>query len=344
MDENGGCEVHLIQGKVLARRIGSAGLPNGEVELSSSEDAVRFDPDRANPVFISPAPERFLSMWAGLKRKRRSQWPIGDKTLVAWVSLANLTQQGGGVISIENYWTNGFDGIDFAELAPRKWMAASNYYLRTQRDQLQYPDETVGPEQFVQIAIVYDQTQITIYRDGKVYAEYKTDSQQTFSNSSVVLMGKRCMERPWRIPPHYTPTLAGKIEEARLYDVALSPEMIAALKPNQSSPIDPVCQWTFEDGTTRDSMGCFSPGELRGAAHIADGKLILDGEDSYLLIPSRLKRDANPSVEADAPGKPAGKKEREGDVKSTGGKPFDHDLSSMPGVDAPVTKKRKIVP
>ena len=35
------------------------------------------------------------------------------------------------------------------------------------------------------------------------------------------------------------PTLARIVEEARLYDIALPPPMIVALKPNEASPIRP---------------------------------------------------------------------------------------------------------
>ncbi|HOH31321.1 MAG TPA: hypothetical protein PLC40_16705, partial [Candidatus Hydrogenedentes bacterium] len=50
---------------------------------------------------------------------------IQDKTLVAWVTPANLTQRGGSVLTIEK--SGGvFDAIVFGEIAPGKWMAGSN--------------------------------------------------------------------------------------------------------------------------------------------------------------------------------------------------------------------------
>ena len=149
----------------------------------------------------------------------------------------------------------------------------------------------------MQIAIVYDHNHITIYRDGKVYAKYDTAAQQTFGKTRLC-----CSASGARIGPGYlhrfSPTLAGTIEEVRLYDVALSPAMVAALKPNRPSPIEPLGQWTFEDGTLRDSMGHFPQGELCGKARIADGKLIIDGADSYGFVPAATKYDkAEPSVE-----------------------------------------------
>ena len=58
--------------------------------------------------------------------------PIRDKTLVAWVSPGNLTQQGGSVLTLEN--PGGvFDAIVLGELAPAKWMPGSNFHQRTKR-------------------------------------------------------------------------------------------------------------------------------------------------------------------------------------------------------------------
>jgi hypothetical protein len=50
--------------------------------------------------------------------------PLLNKTLVAWVSPTNLTQQGGSVLTIDDRQA-GFDGIVFGEISPGKWMAGS---------------------------------------------------------------------------------------------------------------------------------------------------------------------------------------------------------------------------
>ena len=59
--------------------------------------------------------------------------------------------------------------------------------------------------------------------------------------------------------------------------------------------------WTFEDGTARDLTGHFPMGELHGNAKIADGKLILDGADSYLLVPPALKPEKQTPANARRP-------------------------------------------
>ncbi len=83
----------------------------------------------------------------------RAEAATTDKTLVAWVTLPDKTLRAGSVLTVQH---NGrFDGIVFAELAPGKWMAGSELFLRSQQDQADYPDETTGGTQPVQMAVVY---------------------------------------------------------------------------------------------------------------------------------------------------------------------------------------------
>ncbi len=63
---------------------------------------------------------------------------IKDKTLVAWVTPANLTQRGGSVLTIEKPGAI-FDGIVFGELSPAAWMAGSYSFERTSQDQHAFP-------------------------------------------------------------------------------------------------------------------------------------------------------------------------------------------------------------
>jgi beta-fructofuranosidase len=53
---------------------------------------------------------------------------------VAWVAPANLTQRGGSVLTLDD-GQGHFDGIVFGELAAGKWMAGSDNYRRTEKNQ-----------------------------------------------------------------------------------------------------------------------------------------------------------------------------------------------------------------
>ena len=59
-------------------------------------------------------------------------------------------------------------------------------------------------------------------------------------------------------------------------------------------------EMSVEDGTARDSTGHFPMGELRGNAKIADGKLIHDGAQSYVLVSAAVKPDVEPSAGGDS--------------------------------------------
>jgi len=201
-----------------------------------------------------------------------------DKTLVAWVSPANLSQRGGSVLTLDDQQSH-FDGIVFGELAPARWMAGSDFFRRTQRTQENYPAETAGPRTLVQMAIVYKGNQITVYRDGKEYARHEISQPQTFDTDSAVVMGLRHIEASDRA------CFAGTIDDVRIYNFALSAEQIAALQPNRTSDPRPLAWWSFEDGTAKDLMGTFPEGKFIGSARIVDGKLILDGKGSYLITP-----------------------------------------------------------
>ncbi|MCR4414680.1 MAG: hypothetical protein NUV77_19875 [Thermoguttaceae bacterium] len=206
---------------------------------------------------------------------------IGDKTLVAWVDLANTSQRGVGVLGL---WQDSrFDAIVFAERMPRRWMAGSDYFRRTPADQSAYPEETATPGQLIQIAVVYRGRHISIFRNGQLYADYDAGGQTTFDGGAAVLMGTRQVGVP--------ECLAGAIEEARLYDRALDPQQLAGLAIGRLSDPKPLGWWTFDDGP-RDRMGNFPVGKLCGNAHVAGGRLVLDGRQDYLVV--RAVRPSEP--------------------------------------------------
>ena len=206
----------------------------------------------------------------------RAKSSFTDKTMVAWVAPANLTQKGGSVLTIEK--PGGvFDAIVFGELARARWMAGSNNYRRTQRQQNSYPAETADAGTLVQIAIVYKGRRITIYRDGRKYAEYTMGGNPVaFSSESVVLVGLRHLDAGG-------PSLfAGSIDDARIYNAALDAEAIASLKPNEPSDPKPLGWWNFEDGKPEDVMKTFPAGKLLRGAKIAGGRLHVDGRGAYM--------------------------------------------------------------
>jgi hypothetical protein len=202
---------------------------------------------------------------------------LQDKTLVAWVSSANLTQRGGSVLTIEK--PGGvFDGIVLGELAPAKWMAGSEMFHRTKQVQQDFPTETASPSTLVQVAIVYHDRQITIYRNGTVAAAYTAEGQERFGSDSFVVMGLRHTDAA-----RDNCFFVGSIEDARIYSTALTPAQLAALQPNQPSDPAALAWWDFENGSAADRMNAFVVTTLHGACRLADGKLHLDKRNAYLV-------------------------------------------------------------
>lgn len=151
---------------------------------------------------------------------------LSAKTLEAWVAPAHLDQRGGGVLGIETLDGATFDTLVFGEQQPRRWLAGSNGFARTQS--VDGPEETAGPTDLVHLAIVYHPDhRIALYRNGMPYGTSYTPSGpqgtlRTFpAHAARVILGLRHTGGG-------NPYFAGAIEEARLYDQALSPEDIAA--------------------------------------------------------------------------------------------------------------------
>ena len=110
-----------------------------------------------------------------------------DKTLVSWVILKDKSVRAGSAITVQ--LGIEFDGIVFAEREKDKWMAGSDYFLRTREKQDATPVETADGKVLIQMAIVYEDDQISIYRNGELYDSYNAKNVDLLSSkdNSVVL-------------------------------------------------------------------------------------------------------------------------------------------------------------
>jgi beta-fructofuranosidase len=184
-----------------------------------------------------------------------------DKTLVSWVRLANTTQQGGSALTIQR--DDEFDGIVFGEREAGKWMAGSEFFRRTQDQQGASTAENADAKTLIQMAIVYKGNQISLYRNGELYGSYEA--------SNIDLLTAKDNQAVFGLRHEGAGTgqhLRGSIEDARIYDRALSADEIKKLEPKKESPIKPYAWWTFEKGKETDRMGRFPVNNLDGGAKI----------------------------------------------------------------------------
>ena len=148
---------------------------------------------------------------------------LKEKTLEAWVSLSDLNQRGGGVMSVQT--SNGvlFDSIVFGEREPRRWLAGSNNFRRT--EPFGGPAENEAETRSVHVAIAYHSDgRIAGFRQGKPYGkDYISDGPLEFREGNVIVsFGVR------HLPAGGNRMLHGRIDRARLYDRALTAEEIEA--------------------------------------------------------------------------------------------------------------------
>ncbi len=145
------------------------------------------------------------------------------KTLEAWVSLENLTQRGGGVVSVQAGGGAVFDAIVFGELDAGQWMAGSNNFVRSRS--FAGPVETEADHRLVHVAIVWaEDGTISAFRNGRAYGTpYKSAAPPVFkAGQAELLIGLR------HTPAGGNRPLAGVIRRVHLYDRALSVAEIAA--------------------------------------------------------------------------------------------------------------------
>ena len=143
------------------------------------------------------------------------------KTLEVWLALPTLEQRSGGAITIESPDGAVFDSIVFAERQKNKWIAGSDSFRRT-RD-VDGAEESGRPNELVHLAAAYGADgSITLYRNGAPYGKtYVVTPVEIFAAGKAhVLFGLR-----------HTGSggyLRAEIEEARLYDRALTDAEVAA--------------------------------------------------------------------------------------------------------------------
>lgn len=171
--------------------------------------------------------------------------PVSAKTLVARVKVDPLSQRGGGVMAVATVDGYTYDSIVYGERKPGQWIAGSDEFRRTQDLSGAFPEEASAG--FVHMAVTYaaDGT-IAVYRNGLPHGQpYRPAMglQEFGALGSEVLLGMRHATG-------WNPYLKGEIEEAALYDRALSPREIcglAGIKPGSEPNL--LVNGSFETGS-----------------------------------------------------------------------------------------------
>ena len=157
---------------------------------------------------------------------------LREKTLEAWVYVGAVDGIHRDVLSIQgstgDWLTNEFDSIVLGEFQKGRWSAGSDYGRRSRS--VAADAETALPGELVHLAITYSaDNKITLYRNGRPYAPAYIPGGGTLgtlrtyrAGSAIVSIGLRNAGTP-----NTEGSFLGEIEEARLYDRALTPAQVA---------------------------------------------------------------------------------------------------------------------
>ncbi len=163
--------------------------------------------------------------------------PIVEKTLVSWVYIDDLLMPGGGsigsLVADRSSGSPRFDGMVFGERVSRIWLAGSEGFNRTIMPS-NVIKENADYKTLIQIAFVYtsDNT-ITVYRDKQFYMQSAKGQLQKFDGNQVHMVWGLRHTLPNLALTAAMPKFAGRIEETRLYDQALTLQQIKELEPVQ---------------------------------------------------------------------------------------------------------------
>ena len=149
---------------------------------------------------------------------------VRAKTIEAWIRVASLSDRAVAVFELRNrsgYRGASVDGIQYMGGKTRQWENGSVGRFRSR--EMNAPPEDTPADGRLQIAIAYDEDgAIRMYRNGKPYGEpYQPDASTA--------AGRLQTFHPQDAVARFTVSKEFHLEEARLYDRALSGEQLAAL-------------------------------------------------------------------------------------------------------------------
>ena len=153
-----------------------------------------------------------------------------DKTLVTWLYLDDLNVTRGATLAVNKSSADTFDAIVYAERQPKRWMAGSSFFRRTQDADPGFEEKETG--KLIQLAISYEDdggnAKIMIYRNGDLIGDYTMGPIVSWKAGDVeALFGPRALiggtAHGW---------VVARVEDARIYNAVLDEKEINNLAAN----------------------------------------------------------------------------------------------------------------
>ena len=215
-----------------------------------------------------------------------------EKTLVSWVEILNEDVKGGSILTIQD--GEQFDGIIFSNREGGTWLAGSDEDLRTEKNPENASADKATSDALEQVAIVYEGNEIRIYRDAELQTSYEAENVDLLnSESNVVVFGSSLLG--------FEGWISASIEDARIYNQALSVEELKSLQPDEPSKIDPYAWWDFEGNAILDRTGRYGYHNTHAweEVEMENGRLIL--EKGSKVVAARTYEPETPQWPEDPP-------------------------------------------
>ena len=153
-----------------------------------------------------------------------------EKTLVTWLYLDDLNVTKGATLAVNKSSADTFDAIVYAERQPKRWMAGSSFFRRTQDANPGFEEKETG--KLIQLAISYEDdggnAKIMIYRNGDVIGDYTMGPIVSWKADDVeALFGPRAL-----IGGTAYGWVVARVEDARIYNAVLEEKEINNLTVN----------------------------------------------------------------------------------------------------------------
>ena len=147
-----------------------------------------------------------------------------DKTLVTWIHLDDLNITRGATLAVNKSSGDTFDAIVYAERQPKRWMAGSSFFRRTQDANPGFEEKDTG--KLIQLAISYEDdggnAKIMIYRNGDAIGDYTMGPIVSWEAGDVeALFGPRAL-----IGGTAYGWVVARVEDARIYNTVLDEKEI----------------------------------------------------------------------------------------------------------------------
>ena len=153
-----------------------------------------------------------------------------EKTLVVWLYLDDLNVTRGAPLAVNKSSADTFDAIVYAERQPKRWMAGSSFFRRTEDANPGFEEKQTG--KLIQLAISYEDdggnAKIMIYRNGELIGDYTKGPIVSWKAGDVeALFGPRAL-----IGGTAYGWVIARVEDARIYNAVLSEQEINNLVEN----------------------------------------------------------------------------------------------------------------